>query len=212
MPTSTTNQLPLWVSIYKQLHNTILHDYRMDVLANEIVALLPTVSSILDIGCGDGDLEKRIQAKLPQRVAFQGVDIDNKYGQATIDVYDGCYLPYPDNSFDVTFFCDVLHHVTDIKSLLAEGVRTSSKYILIKEHHYYSALDYHKLKFMDYVGNRAYGVDNICNYQNEPYWLRLFDELNLEVIGCKKAMSLYRPPLSWCFGDRLSCLYLVKKK
>ena len=72
--------------------------------------------------------------------------------------FDGTYIPFPDGSFDVVVFCDVLHHIqTNVIELLAEASR-AGRLIIIKDHFEYSFWSRMILWAMDFVGNWGYGI------------------------------------------------------
>lgn len=82
---------------------------------------LPPGCSILEIGAGVG-----WQARELSRMghAVEAVDLaGSSYAVERIwpiRDYDGVHLPYPDQAFDVVFSSNVLEHVEQLRSLLAE--------------------------------------------------------------------------------------------
>ncbi|MGH7629134.1 MAG: bifunctional 2-polyprenyl-6-hydroxyphenol methylase/3-demethylubiquinol 3-O-methyltransferase UbiG [Gemmatimonadales bacterium] len=105
--------------------------YMRRVLLTE-VRFVPTGLRALDIGCGGGFLAEEfarlgfavtgIDPSAPSlavartHAATQGLPI-------TYWCAMGEALPFPDASFDVTYCCDVLEHVADIKRVIAESAR-----------------------------------------------------------------------------------------
>ena len=74
---------------------------------------------VLDVGCGDGTTEQFMQQYFPQW-EMEGIDIsaksievakEKKLTKANFAVYDGCHIPFADESFDLVFIAGVLHHV-----------------------------------------------------------------------------------------------------
>jgi ubiquinone/menaquinone biosynthesis C-methylase UbiE len=106
---------------------------------------------------------------------------------------------------------DVLHHTDDPIKVLKEMKRVSKRYILIKDHTANHSFDRFILKFMDYVGNRLYGVALPYNYLSNKAWLNAFKQTRLEVIKKTKRFYLYPWPFDLIFGRKLHCLYLLKK-
>jgi hypothetical protein len=110
-------------------------------------------------------------------------------------------------------FVDVLHHLPcreNIKDLLAEAMRVSGKYILIKDHCYKNSFDYNLLKFMDRTGNKPHGVALEYNYLKENEWEMIFDDLGLITVKKKTTMPLYPFPFSLLFGRKLHFIRLMK--
>ena len=106
--------------------------YQEQVLA-DILAILPSdVTSILDVGCGNG----LITNQLPNSIKVVGLDRSEaalKYVQKDTILGDILNLPLEDQSFDLVVCNDVLEHLTDIErqQALRELARVSCKYILI---------------------------------------------------------------------------------
>jgi hypothetical protein len=89
--------------------------------------------------------------------------------------------------------------------------RVSKRYILIKDHTANHSFDRFILKFMDYFGNRLYGVALPYNYLSNKEWLKAFKQTRLEVIKKTTRFYLYPWPFDLIFGRKMHCLYLLKK-
>lgn len=87
---------------------------------------IPKNSKILDIGCSYGSLIYNLHNEGYKNI--YGVDIipefvnegRNRYPTiaSKIKLYDGEYLPFEDESFDVILMFDVIEHVPDIKDFM----------------------------------------------------------------------------------------------
>lgn len=202
------------MKMFKKLHHSLVSIRRKKVLSGELSAFLdPEIKSMLDIGCGDGIISKLILEKKPH-IRLSGIDILERPSCAIpFTLYDGKHIPFTDNSFDVCMFNDVLHHLPDIKEMLAEARRVARYYILIKDHQYKNRTEFNILKFMDDVGNKPYGVERIYNYLNKNEWKAVFDELRLKVITRKTKLPLYPFPFNLLFGRQLHfiCLLRIEK-
>jgi len=92
-------------------------------LLNEV----PDRSVILEVGCGGGKMLRTIAKHRPSAVLL-GCDI-NLPGRTDLGFEfrqlprDGAHLPYPDHSVDAVLLFDVLEHVRDPRSLVAEIAR-----------------------------------------------------------------------------------------
>ena len=93
---------------------------------------------IMDVGFGLG----YGMAMMAQNGCYiVGIDIDHKavrrarllnfeeLGIQEINHYDGMYIPYPDEVFDVVTCIDVIEHVPDYQNLLEEMVRVSRRVV-----------------------------------------------------------------------------------
>lgn len=94
-------------------------------------------SSVLDIGCGDGFLLKKLLEK-NRDIKALGVDISpiaiekakaNSVDCILLDITEP--LPFENNSFESVLLLDVLEHMFQPEPVLKEAVRVASKYVYI---------------------------------------------------------------------------------
>ncbi len=163
------------------LHYGYVHQPRVRRLGELLTRLLPQGVSVLDVGCGDGLLGRRIQELRPD-VEFCGIDVlirENTH--IPVKHFDGQAIPESDGAFDVVLMVDVLHHTDDPMILLREAARVARHGVLIKDHTRDGFLAGPTLRFMDYVGNSHYGVSLPFNYWPKRRWLDAFHNLGLAV-------------------------------
>ncbi len=102
---------------------------------SSVLSLLPKVFSVLDVGCGKGDLMIELKAR---GIKSEGVDVSGvslkvasskglKVKKADLDLG----LPYKSSSFDCVICNQVLMHIIEPESLVKEMSRVSRKYVLI---------------------------------------------------------------------------------
>lgn len=90
----------------------------------ELIKLLPPGARVLEFGAGTG-----LQAKMLAERGFDVVAIDlatSSYAEERVfpvTDYDGRTIPLPDHSIDVVFSSNVLEHVEDLPTALAEFCR-----------------------------------------------------------------------------------------
>jgi len=104
--------------------NQGLHFIRAHELAYLRRLFEPERASVLEIGSGTG-----YQAKALSEMGFRvsALDVNTSMHRATrvFDVveYDGAHIPFPDGSFDIIFSSNLLEHIRDLPSFLAETRR-----------------------------------------------------------------------------------------
>lgn len=108
------------------------HAYKAE-LQNRIASFEPR--SILDIGCGKGEL---IASPVLQGCALRvGLEVDEADVEALraqgLDARLGRAetLPFQDASFDIVTLDYVAHHVTDLSSALSEAARVAGKAVIV---------------------------------------------------------------------------------
>ncbi|MCP4887337.1 class I SAM-dependent methyltransferase [Rubripirellula sp.] len=191
-------------------HERNIHQRRIDVLANWIANRIPSGASVLDVGCGDGELAAKIQKRRPD-LKIKGLEVLVRGETAIpVDAFDGCQLPYENNDVDIVMMVDVLHHSDFPQQLMDESARVAKKQIIIKDHYLQGLAAYRTLAFMDQVGNSRHGVAIPCNYLTPDQWIEMFRCSDLQVQECIDHLGLYPPPLNWLFERRLHFLAVLE--
>lgn len=192
------------------LHERNIHQRRIDVLAKWIANRIPNGASVLDVGCGDGELAAKIQKRRPD-LKLKGLEVLVRGETAIpVDAFDGCQFPYENNEIDIVMMVDVLHHSDLPQKLMDESARVANKQIIIKDHYLQGLAAYRTLAFMDQVGNSRHGVAIPCNYLTPDQWIEMFRCSDLQVRECIDHLGLYPPPLNWLFERRLHFLAVLE--
>jgi len=209
MSATSQGSWPLtWIS---SCHRALVFRRRTRVLAELLATRLPQGATVLDVGCGDGTIGSLIASLRPD-VSIQGVEYMVRPG-CKIDChsFDGSTLPFPDASFDVCLFVDVLHHTKDPSVLLREATRVTRSFALLKDHLDEHILDNITLRFMDWVGNRPHGVALTYNYQSGKRWAEYFSSCGLKVETWTSDVPLYPWPFRLVMGRRLHFVALLRR-
>jgi SAM-dependent methyltransferase len=191
------------LSILARLHRNLVSPRRVKVLSELISNLLPTDSTVLDVGCGDGTIDRLIAKRRPD-LTIRGIDVFVRPDAVIpVELFDGATIPYGEGGVDVVMFVDVLHHTTDPESLLAEGIRVARRALVIKDHTREGLLSDATLRFMDWVGNSPHGVTLSYNYWRQQRWHATFERLGLTPSTWLDRLDLYPAPARWFFDRRL---------
>ncbi len=200
------------MQLIQTAHQSLIMNRRVRVLTAHLASLIPAGESLqgLDVGCGSGEIAVGVQQLRPQ-IVLQGVDIlVRSQTQIPVTQFDGMTLPFPDRHFDFVMLVDVLHHTDNPTKLLAECTRVSRQFVLIKDHYRDSGWDDVRLRAMDWVGNRSYGVALPYNYLSTDRWQALFEECSLTTAKTLPQLDLYTGLLHWLFDANLHFISQLK--
>lgn len=186
-----------------KMHGKLVFGRRITVLIEQIGALIPSDSEILDVGTGDGQIAKAIGAK-QDGTNVRGIDIMlRETTHIPVEVFDGHVIPVDDKGVDVVTFVDVLHHTDDPSELILEAGRVCRKAVIIKDHLSENWFDHLTLRAMDWVGNAPHGVVLPYNYAPRSDWEKWFKAAGLKIDEFQTDVPLYPFPLSLVFGRKL---------
>lgn len=155
-------------------HDASIYGSRIDRIFAAIVDLAPAgATSMLDIGCGDGNLAKLVAGRLGIADLF-GVDVLVRPNRV-IDVreYDGRHVPFESDRFDLVTINDVLHHAEDPQAVVSEALRVlrPGGALVIKDHFRLGPISNAVLWAMDVVGNYSPGVLVRGKYLSPTEWV-----------------------------------------
>ena len=83
------------MSLLDSIHGGFIHKRRLGMLSDYLAKVLLENGSVLDMGCGDGQLAFLIQSKRPD-ITITGIDVLVR-STAAIPVmeFDGKHIPFP---------------------------------------------------------------------------------------------------------------------
>jgi SAM-dependent methyltransferase len=158
-------------------------------MALEISQVLPRNSDVLDVGCGNGFIAHHLTGLLNANVT--GIDVaEGTTARINYLPFDGEHFPLPANSFDAVLLCYVLHHASDMNSLMGEirRVLRSGGVAVIYEDMPRSWWDRavcwtHDLQWRSRTGP--------CTFHVNDQWLSVFRNSGFEVLK-ERSLSRWR--------------------
>lgn len=143
---------------------SIFHGHRLDY--DLILDLIPSSVSVLDLGCGQGELLTLLRDKR-QPTRLMGVEVDQQAIAACIDQgLDVLHLDlenpltsFTDNSFDIVVLSQTLQSIADTRGILREMLRVGRRCIVS-----FPNFAYHKLRKMLYEQGRSPKTPGIYSY------------------------------------------------
>jgi SAM-dependent methyltransferase len=199
------------MNLLERVHETYVHGRRIRRLSQHLSELIPYGCSLLDVGCGDGQLARSLERKRPD-LRIEGVEVQlRKQTSIPVKQFDGACLPYSESSFEAVMLIDVLHHTPDPLRLLREALRVSRRWLILKDHLRRGPWAGLRLRFMDNVGNARHAVALPHNYLSTEEWNELRRVLNLHTAVELRQLGLYPWPLDYVFGANLHFLALLER-
>jgi len=193
-------------------NNSWYYNRRIWVLSRALADAIPARGTVLDIGCGDGQLARALM-KIRPDLMIEGVDVVARPKTLMpIAQYDGTTLPFADKSFDYVTIVDVLHHTDDPTVVLAEASRVARNGVVIKDHLREGPLAQATLAFMDWCGNIGDGVPLPYNFLSRSEWQAAFFKARLQLVNSVERLGIYLPPATWFFDRNLHFVSFLTPK
>jgi len=167
----------------KEMYKGIIYP-EDQVLVNELLPLLNSKFSILEIGCSSGYYYEILAYLLNQRINYTGVDYSEALINMAKDYYpsvpfyvaDGAYLPFRTNSFDITISSCILLHTPNYEDHVKETVRVSRKFVIAHR------TPVCRKRKTQYMKKFAYGIETVELLFNENEIVSNFLTNRLELI------------------------------
>ena len=195
------------ISLVGVLHGRFIKQRQMHRIVDYLVTRLPTHGIILDVGCGSGELARLVMQRKPG-LSIVGADVFVRSAVAIpVADFDGRHLPFANRTFDGVIMVDVVHHADDQPQILHEVARVTAGPVLIKDHVARNQADRALLAFMDWVGNRSYGVQLPYKYLSPTEWAAFFAQVGMNQVEAIPVRKLYPFPFSLLFERHLQVLY-----
>ncbi|XWX04328.1 class I SAM-dependent methyltransferase [Aggregatilineales bacterium SYSU G02658] len=179
--------------ILRTFDEKVLFPYRHTQLTKKLLPMIDNVSTILDVGTGDGHLAHLISQETGAQIL--GLDVcPQPHPHIDIHLYDGQKFPFPDKTFDCVLMIDMLHHTNNVSQMMKEACRVSSQFVIVKDHFWKNRFDLSVLYVADYLGNIPYGVPLPYNFLSLLQWHDLFAEQSHTVVDIDTFKFNYLEP------------------
>ncbi|MBN1837786.1 MAG: homoserine O-acetyltransferase [Spirochaetales bacterium] len=172
--------------------SSIFHPDRLDY--DRIISLIPEGSSVLDLGCGHGELLYRLKGRGPGRLT--GVELDERAivscSRLGLDVvHADLNRPlesFTDQSYDTVVLSRTLQSVLDVEGLLAEMIRAGRQGIVS-----FPNFAYYRLRKMLAEEGRAPESPGVLRFKwyNTPN-LRFFTIADFEELCRERGIRIHR--------------------
>lgn len=159
-----------------------LHQKKTKYLVDLIKPMLEGSETVLDLGCGSGEVSKAL-TELGYKVT--SVDVVNKVKVDGVNVliYDGKKIPFENKKFDTLLLITVLHHVGWYEELLMEAGRVGKKVIVVEDV-YENWWDRINIWFWDSVLNLEF-FGHPHNNKDNVGWKKCFEKLGFKILAEK---------------------------
>ncbi len=158
-----------------------------DLMVERVLPYLNNVNSIIDVGCGNCFIAKRLTERGKQVTA---VDIKDQSLEPSVKVtvFNGEKLPFPDQSFDLGLLLTVMHHTPSPEKIFAEVARVS-KEILVIETSYRNIFEKFLIVLFDSLIN--FQPRFFWNsYRSDSQWQTFFRNMGYKIVKSSKQIDL----------------------
>ncbi|WP_146169717.1 class I SAM-dependent methyltransferase [Kordia periserrulae] len=204
-----------------RFHKKTSHSHRITLLSSlfiEEIEQLPVAAKspirLLDIGCGDMTITTIISEK-GHNIEGTGVDIyPNTKDWKNYVAFDGKTLPFPDASFHVVLFSDVLHHDVENRNRLLQEAKRVANFIIIKDHFEYGFFSRTLLQLADIIGNYGYGVSIPKRYFTQKSFQAILENQQLQEVKRICPIYLYNhlPLVKYIFKGKYQFVSVIQTK
>lgn len=171
---------------------SIFHDQRLDY--DIILELIPPAASVLDLGCGNGELLSQLRERGHNRLV--GVELDERAVLACVergldvvqhDLEKGL-APFADSQFDVVVLSQTLQSIVDTEGIIDELLRVGGRGVVS-----FPNFAYHRIRTMLHEEGRSPKAEGVYHFEwyNTPN--RRFPSIaDVEDFCTRKGIRMHR--------------------
>jgi len=167
------------------------------------------VSTILDIGAGEGEIGYMVASRLGKQVTLiDVVDYKSPGVPLPMELYDGKRLPYKDRQFDAVMANQAYHHAGEPLDLFAESVRVTNRWLIVLESIHFNEEHRQLNVLLDWKYGNVFeaGFDCTYNYQTPAGWTETFEKKGLRI---EKIVDI---GINWSVSPDYKYLFILSKK
>lgn len=142
--------------------------------------------SILDIGCGEGEIEKRSRKRYGN-IYIKGIDPGDVRTYKDFDFVVGNALTYKDdNQYDVVIMLEVLEHIKDYKKVLVNIKKIKAKNIIISvpNEPWFRLCNLLRFTYIKRLGNTPGHVNNFTKRNFKKILKENFSARKIKIKSC----------------------------
>jgi len=170
-----------------------MHDFKWSLMVGPYKKFIKPNSNILDVGSGEAYISSLMQNYFNSKVI--GLDvIDYNTNLIECKIVKDNKISFPDKSFDVVTFNDVLHHI-DVdgqKKILKEANRVGKNILIFEDAKNFISY------LLDILTNRP-SMPKAMSHKNVKEWMVFLRDLGFEVTYHRVKRPFYYPIKHYIF-------------
>lgn len=169
--------------------NAVVNRFRTAAIIKVVGIYVQPSQKVIDIGAGSCHIAATLARN--HQVDVTAIDVvDHNITELPLQLYDGKKLPFKAATFDASLLVFVLHHASDMRSLLDEALRVSKTVILVEDTPQ-TAFEKRVWKWFDRLVNHEIHNDIAIAHHamSAADWKNMLDGWDVEIVETKRFRS-----------------------